>query len=31
VLALEPATGVKGGQVLTLNLADLYNAMNDSR
>ncbi|MGD0575244.1 MAG: RcpC/CpaB family pilus assembly protein [Anaerolineales bacterium] len=31
VLALEPASGLKGGQVLTLNLADLYNAMNDSR
>ena len=30
-LALEPASGLKTGPVLTLNLADLYNAMNGSR
>ncbi len=30
-LALEPASGSKCGQILTLNLADLYDAMNDSR
>ncbi|MGA2110594.1 MAG: SAF domain-containing protein [Anaerolineales bacterium] len=28
-LALEPASGLKVGQILTLNLADLYKAMND--
>lgn len=30
-LSLEPASGFKSPEVLTLNLADLYNAMNDNR
>jgi hypothetical protein len=30
-LTLEPANGFKSADILTLNLADLYNAMNDNR